>query len=152
MASTVRSREFLVLLAGLPILLIAAGVRLMADNSYNFDFGKGRLPVCAIKVTIQPDQWGLFFTDIEKFAEINGFGVRVARLKPEKDIVYIDLWRPDTAIAGENVFEPSNFELSFYVDPSKGGTREAAVILANRLRNEVARIPGASAEVKEATD
>lgn len=79
-------------------------------------------------------------------------GARIAYLKPEKDIVYIDLWRSATAVAGENVFEPSDFDLSFYVDPSKGGTRDAALNLDNRLGQELRQFPGASAEVEEKTD
>lgn len=124
----------------------------MADSTYTFDFGKGRSAVCAIKATVPVDQWDHLFADIRKFAENNQFDMRIARLKPERDIVYVDLWRQDTAIAGENVFRPSDFELSFYIDPSKGGTRDAAVSLAKQLQQAVGQIPGAYAEVEEETD
>jgi len=134
------------------MMLFAAGVHLMHNDASTFDFGKGKFAVCTIKVRVEPGQWDRFFADIRKFADLNKFGARIAYLKPEKDIVYIDLWRPDTAVAGENVFEPSDFDLCFYVDPSKGGTRDAALSLANRLGQELRQIPGASVEVEEKTD
>jgi len=124
----------------------------MAGNAYTFDFGAGRSPVCTIKVTVQSDQWDRLFAGVRKFAGLNDFDVRVTRLKPELDIVYIDVWKPDMAIAGENVFKPSDFALSLYIDPTKGATRDAALSAANRLRDELMEIPGASVELESPTD
>lgn len=119
----------------------------MANNAYTFDFGGGRSAICTIKFAVDPLRWERLFSNIRTFAEFNNFDARVARLKPDADIVYIDLWKPDMAIAGENVFKPSEFALSFYIDPSKGGTRDAALVLAGQLRDELRQIPGVSAEV-----
>ncbi|MEI9900803.1 MAG: hypothetical protein WDN31_12515 [Hyphomicrobium sp.] len=124
----------------------------MADNAYTFDFGAGRSPICAIKVTLKPDGRDRLFSVVREFAQLNKFAVRIARLKPDVDVFYIDLWKLDMAVAGENVLEPSVFELSFYIDPSKGGTRDVAVSLAKQLRQALGLMPGVTAEVEEKPD
>lgn len=121
----------------------------MTETTYTFDFGEGRSAVSALKITVPQDQWERFFGDIKKFAERNNFEVRVARPKPDKDLVFVDLWRPDMAISGGNVFESLEFEIAFYIDPGKGGTREVAAEVEQALKNAIASVPGAKVDSKE---
>ena len=121
----------------------------MPDTSYTFDFGEGRSAVSAIKITVPQYQWERFFGDIKKFAERNSFEVRVAKPKSDKDLVFVDLWRPDMAISGGNVFEPQEFEIAFYIDPEKGGTPEVAAEVEQALKNAIASVPGAKVDSKE---
>lgn len=121
----------------------------MADSTYTFDFAEGRSAVSALKITVPEAQWGRFFGDIKKFAERNNFEVRVARPKADKDLVFVDLWRPDMAISGGNVFESQEFEIAFYIDPEKGGTQESAVEVATDLKDTVAKVPGVKVSQKK---
>ena len=121
----------------------------MTETSYTFDFGEGRSAVSALKITVPQDQWERFFGDIKKFAERNNFEVRVAKPKPDKDLVLVDLWRPDMAISGGNVFESLEFEIAFYIDPDKGGTPESAAGVASDLKDTIAKVPGVQVSLEE---
>jgi hypothetical protein len=149
MAWSAPNRAIWLTAAGFLALALLLGARLMPDTSYTFDFGEGRPAVSALKITVPQDQWERFFGDIKKFAERNTFEVRVAKPKPDKDLVFVDLWRPDMAISGGNVFEPQEFEIAFYIDPEKGGAPEVAAEVEQALKNAIASVPGAKVDSKE---
>jgi hypothetical protein len=142
MAWSTRNRAIWLTAAGLLVLALLVGARFMPETSYTFDFGEGRSAVSALRITVPEDQWERFFGDIKKFAGRNNFEVRVAKPKPDKDLVFVDLWRPDMAASGGNVFESLEFEIAFYIDPSKGGTQESAVEVATDLKDALAKVPG----------
>ena len=63
--------------------------------------------------------------------------MRIGRVEPNADIVFLDLWRSDTILTGGNVFDKSDFHFHLYIDPSKGGTASRARMLVEDLRRSM---------------
>ena len=114
----------------------------MASDRDNFDWGAGKLPVHGVKLVVPRQSWDQFFARLKMFAQANGFGVRIARIHPTKEQYTIDMWRKDVAASGENVFAPEDFDIDFYIDPSKGGTADAAAKLVEGMKTSLSEVTG----------
>src|SRR5262245_60289342 len=106
-----------------------------------FDWGSGRNAVMTIAVKVPQLSRDAFLDQMKAFAEANRFDVRVARIHPVKEQFAIDMWRKDIAVSSENVFDPTDFEVDFYVDPDNGGTGEAVQKIVDDMRQRLVRVP-----------
>jgi hypothetical protein len=114
----------------------------MASDRENFDWGAGKLPVHGVKLVVPRQSWDEFFVQLKMFAQANGFGVRIARIHPTKEQYTIDMWRKDVAASGENVFAPEDFDIDFYIDPSKGGTPDAVARVVDDMTTSLSKVAG----------
>lgn len=117
---------------------------LMSGDREDFDWGTGKMPVHGIRAAVPRKSWDKFFTQLKTFATTNGFGIRIARIHPVKEQFTIDMWRKDIAASGENVFDPLDFEIDFYVDPKMGGSADTVAPLIGMLKDDVSQVPGAT--------
>jgi hypothetical protein len=104
--------------------------------------GAGKLPVHSVKLVVPRQSWDQFFSQLKGFARSNNFGVRIARIHPTKEQYTIDMWRKDVAASGENVFAPEEFQIGFYVDPSKGGTPDAVARIVEDMKKYLSKVAG----------
>jgi len=95
-----------------------------------------------VNVTVPRKQWDTYFAQMREFAEANDLKIRVARLKPDQDVFFVDLWRADVALIGGNFPDAPEFVAGVYIDPSKGGSIEMADALVERMKVSLAKVPG----------
>ena len=113
----------------------------MASDRDNFDWGAGKLPVHSVKLVVPRESWDQFFAQLKGFAQTNNFGVRIARIHPTKEQYTIDMWRKDVAASGENVFAPEDFQIGFYVDPSRG-TPDTVARIVEDMKASLSNVEG----------
>jgi hypothetical protein len=106
-----------------------------------FDFGSGRDPVTTVAFKVPSPSRDAFFAGLKSFAQANGFDIRIARIDPIKEEFAIDMSRKDIAVSSENVFDPLDFRVDFYADPSRGGSAEIAQSMVDELKRRLAIIP-----------
>jgi hypothetical protein len=114
-----------------------------------FDWGKSSTPVCSLRITVPQESRDEYFARVERFAQSNNFEVRIARLHPDNEVFAIDFWREDIAVAGENVFNPADFEFDFYVHPDRGGSTDAALQLMAEFEGKLSDVSGIKITRKE---
>ena len=129
---------------GYIILLLVSlmGIHNMRVNLESFDWGSGRSAVLATNFTIPKESWVDFFERLESFARANKFEFSKSRIHPTKEQFSIDFTRADIAMSGANIFDPLEFDLAFYIDPSKGGTPQKAEDLERMLEQSMSTVPG----------
>jgi hypothetical protein len=113
---------------------------------HDFDWGSGRASVHKLVATVPREEWGAYFGQMREFARESGLKIRVARLKPDRDIYFVDLWRDNVMLTGGNVFDSPEFHSAIYIDPDKGGTVAMADVLFDRLKQILQKVPGAAIE------
>lgn len=111
-------------------------------EDFDFDFGVGRQSVHNLIATVPPSRWDLYFAKMREFAKENNFKIRIARLKPDHGIFFVDLWRNDVAMMGGNVFDTPDFHTHVYIDPVKGATNDMADALVERMKVLLTKVPG----------
>lgn len=113
----------------------------MAEINYTFDMGRGRPAVHTIEMTVPKASWEALFGKLEKFGKKNEFEAYIRRVKKDVDLFFIDLWRADIAISGSNAVDLEKYDLSFYIDPDKGGTVETVTELTFELEEAISDVP-----------
>lgn len=116
--------------------------RKMAGEMYTFDPRAQPSAVYGLRVTVPPSSRVSFIRVVREFAASNGLAEKVRVVKPGTDLTYIDLWRSDIAVGGGNLFDAPDFELAFYIDPTRGGTVQAASQLADDFATAVSGVTG----------
>jgi len=141
-----RFRTLCIAAVSLLMLVVWIGARIMVSEQqvaiYDFEHKAGRRAVHSTVVTVPREEWDTYFDKMREFANGNGLKVRIKRLKPGFDIFFVDLWRPDAALTGGNVFDTPDFHTHFYIDSDKGGTPEMAAALVESMREFVSQVPG----------
>jgi hypothetical protein len=86
---------------------------------------------------------------MKQFAKTNDFKIRVARLRPDYDVFFVDLWRTSVMLTGGNVFDDPDFHVHVYIDPDKGGTMEMADSLVDGMKEAMSQIPGVTVKQRK---
>jgi hypothetical protein len=143
MAFASRIRAWIIAL-GILVLVVLIGVRFMASESQSndFDFQAGQKSVHDVSVTVPRNKWDTYFTQMKEFAKENSLQIRIARVHPDHDVFFVDMWRGDIALVGGNVFDSPEFVTGFYIDQTKGGTVAAADVLVESMKQTLANVPG----------
>jgi len=128
----------------LAVVAVVCLEREMQADSYSFNPREQPSAVYGMRVVVPQSSQDAFFAAVKSFAGANGFQEKVRSIKAGSNLTYIDLWRLDIAIGGGNLFEAPEFELAFYIDPTKGGSLQAATKLADDLTRLVSELPGVS--------
>lgn len=91
-------------------LLGGIGVKTIAGKTEN----NSESPIRKIEISINKDQRELFFSQLQKFAELHGFAIRIAPTTPARENFSIEMWREDFKILGANPFDPGTFKIGIY--------------------------------------
>ena len=65
-------------------------------------------------IILQKSQQEELFNQFQKFADNNGFAMRIAPNTPGGEDFSIELWREDIMVFGANPFDPGEFRIGFY--------------------------------------
>jgi hypothetical protein len=144
MASVNRSQVLLVSVLGLLALGTLIGAHLMSNDNVaernDFDFSAERKSLHNLLVTVPVQMREPYLRRMKEFAIANELKFRIGH--SVKDVLFLDLWRPDVILTGGNVFEPSEFQFHEYIDPAKGGSEDRASALVDRMKEALADMPG----------
>ena len=128
------------------MLALILGARNMASDrqytDFDFDFGTGRKSVHSITATVPREELDTYLAQMRDFAKANDFKIRIKRLKPGFDVFFVDLWRSNVMVTGNNVSDTSNFYGHIYIDPEKGGSAEMAAALVKSMKEFISQVPG----------
>ena len=111
-------------------------------TDFDFDFGTGRKSVHSITATVPREELDTYLAQMRDFAEANDFKIRIKRLKPGFDVFFVDLWRSNVMVTGNNVSDTSNFYGHVYIDREKGGSAEMAAALVKSMKEFISQAPG----------
>ncbi len=104
MAGANRFRTISIIVVVLLTLAGWIGARNMASDrqytDFDFDLGTGRMSVHKLIATVPREEWDTYLAQMRDFAKANDFKIRIKRLKPGFDVVFVDLWRSDVLLLG----------------------------------------------------
>jgi len=117
-----------------------------ANAKYTFDMAAAESARRPLKVTLPPGAASSFYEAVRRLAAAEGCEAHVELMKMDFDFATVSVWRSDLAIFGANYRRPLEFELSIFIDRSKGGNTSRAEGLLAKLGQELVRVPGAMVE------
>jgi hypothetical protein len=88
---------------------------------------------------------------LKKFAEENGFAIRVGHTTPDGKRVLVQMWREDIKIIAVNPFDTGAFRVSFYQTCacSQQMVPNSVGALFDKLKSAVSAIPGITVSDQE---
>lgn len=113
------------------------------DKNYSFNMAAAESARRPFKITLSPGTANDFYETLRRVSASEGFEVHIESMKMDFDFAAVSLWRDDMAIFGANYRRPLEFELSIFIDRSKGGSVSIADGMHAKLEQELVRVPGA---------
>jgi len=118
-------------------------------TDFEFDFGTGRTAVQKLIATVPRKELDTYFAKMREFAKAHDLKIRIKRLKPGFDAFFVDLWRSNVMVTGNNVADTPDFYVYVYIDPEKGGSAEMAAALVKSMKKFVSQVPGITIKKKK---
>jgi hypothetical protein len=132
---------FICLIIGALIGYTAKTIAVFGENNKNTSAYQ-KYPRRTIVVQIEVSQQELLFDEMRKFADDQGFAIRIAPTTPTGVDYSIEMWRQDVMILAFNNSDPAMFRFSFF-DTDSAILQPEFVLssLEGELKNYINEIP-----------
>ncbi len=104
---------FICLLLGILIGYSAKTLAVIREENKN-TAAYQKYPRRSIIVKIETTQREQLFDQMRKFADDQGFAIRIAPTSPSGADFIVEMWREDTKIISLNSFDPGTFSIDFF--------------------------------------
>mgnify|MGYP000167919623 CR=1 FL=1 len=133
---------FVCLSLGILIGFSAKSIFLVVEDNQN-NTAYEKKPRTTINVQIKVAQRELLFGKMQRFAEEQGFAIRIAPTSPSGEDYIVEMWREDIKIIALNSFDPGVFRIGFFDTDSAISTPEWALnSLVSDFKGVIDDIPG----------
>jgi len=110
--------------------------------------GSGR-PLTVATCTLSPGARPQFLASLQRFADDEGYAVRIAQVSPAETGVLVQMFREDLKVLGSTPFDAGKFDLAFY---SNDGANVSVGDAKRAQDTLLAKVQGASCKVKAAAE
>ena len=104
---------FICLLLGALIGYSAKTIAVIRDENKN-NTAYSKYPRRTIIVKIEATQREQLFSEMRKFADMQGFAIRIDPTSPNGTDFSVEMWREDVNIIAQNNFDPGTFTIGFF--------------------------------------
>lgn len=118
--------------------LVVLGVKSMAEKAG----GESELPLKKFVVTLDAGQRESLFEEFKRFADKQGFAIRIAPVRPDGEHFLVEMWRSDFKILAVNSEEPSRFKVGVYDNDSQGVPQSYVESLVIDLKVSIGNVQG----------
>ncbi|TIU29638.1 MAG: hypothetical protein E5W38_20800 [Mesorhizobium sp.] len=104
--------------------------------------GPGQKPLRSVVVPVHRNVREQFFNQLQLFADMHGFTIRIAPATPDNEYFSVSMHRVDIKVFCDSVWDPEEFEISFYQNGDRPVASGSVEKLVGDLKQTVEQVPG----------
>lgn len=104
--------------------------------------GPAQKPIRSLVVPVRKDVREQFFSQLRFFADTHGFAIRIAPATPDNEYFGVAMHRSDILVTCDSVWDPEEFEISFYQDGDHPVASGSVDKLVGDLKQTIEQVPG----------